>query len=281
MRPALLLLPLLLVTSVLSAAPRLEKQPLVLPSGTRIDLQLRVPEGQGPHPALLLFGGFRGAARVFETIPADVPVLLASFDYPVAGERRFRFPQSLLTLPALARGIDDSYAGVVRAVDALRARRDVDPHRLTLVGASLGAPFALYGAAERPVPGLVLIQGFGDLQATIARQFENKLVPRYGDWLRPPLRGLSGLLVWSFDLAPPEAAARRLRGAQHVLLLEARDDERLPPEARRALRTAIEASPAHLSVQALPGGHLRGVDDPALPAILAQALAWMRRQGLL
>lgn len=254
---------------------------LPLSSGRVISAEIRRPADAPPVlPAVLLFGGFRGAATVLDAVPAGLSLVSASFDYPFDPPRRFEFPQSLAHLPALDRGIDQTIEGIGHLVAHLRARQDIDAQRLTIVGASLGAPFATIAAAELELPGLVIVHGFGDVRRVIAQQFIRKLAPRYGDWTRWPAWGLANALTWGFDLPAPEDYAARLRATQRVLMIVAQDDELIPQPATEALWQALQRSQAQLERLDEAGAHLQGSRDPRIGGLVETALTWMGRVGL-
>ncbi len=264
-----------------SAAPRIEALSIKLDSGTELSAQIRVPENaQGRLPAVMLFGGFRGAPTVLDAVPADVALIAASFDYPFEPPRDFKFPRSLAHLPALGRGIDETFEGIRRLTAQLRARPDVDPQRITIVGASLGAPFAVVAAAEHGLPGLVVVHGFGDLPGVIAQQFVRSLEPRYGSWVRGPSRVFAELLVWAYELPSPEQHARHLQAQQRALMIVAADDELIPLSASEVLWSGLQASTAAVERIDETGVHLRGGDDPRIAGLVRQATDWMSRSGL-
>ncbi|WP_143590989.1 alpha/beta hydrolase [Thermoactinospora rubra] len=114
--------------------------------GLRLVGDLRVPEGDGPHPALVLTGPFTGVrgqvtGRYAERLTARGYVTLA-FDHRNWGEsdgepRRHEDPQGKL---------HDLRA----AVSFLRGRPEVDRERIGAVGICLGAGYALKFAAFDP-----------------------------------------------------------------------------------------------------------------------------------
>lgn len=271
----------LLALAPAAAQQQVERVAFELASGRMITAEIRRPQAStGPLPAVMLFGGFRGAATVLDAVPADLPLAAVSFDYPFDPPRRFRFPQSLADLPAMDRGIEDTFEGIRHLVAHLRARPDIDAQRLTIVGASLGAPFAVVSAAELDLPGLVVVHGFGDLRRVIAQQFIRKLEPRYGCWTRWPAWGLANALVWGFHLPAPEDYAPTLRPGQRALMIVAGDDDLIPRRSTQVLWDALGQSRAQVDRIDHPGVHLQGTDDPRIGAMVASALDWMRRVGL-
>lgn len=264
------------------AETRDEPLPLTLDSGREVTALLRMPvEASGPLPVIMLFGGFGGAERTLDYIKAPVPAIVASFPYPYdapdgLGVRTFK-----RAVDDFGQGVDDTFDGIAKLTAALRARPDVDEARMTIVGASAGAPFATISAARLDIPGLVIVQGFGELSSVIARQFDLKLVERYGGWVRPVTHTVSCLLVGYLDLPAPEDAARHLQSGQQVLKVTATDDERIPAQATEALWSAIDGSDARATRMDLAGDHLRGYGDPEIDRILKRAVDWMQAHDLL
>lgn len=262
-------------------AQRIERVPFTLDSGRELVAEIRRPaDAREPLPAVMLFGGFRGAASVLDTVPADLPIAAASFDYPFDPPRRLRFPQSFVHLPAMDRGIEQTFEGIRRLSAHLRTRPDIDASRITIVGASLGAPFATISAAELDLPGLVVVHGFGELRRVVAHQFLRKLEPRLGCWARWPAWGLANALVWGLGLPAPEDYAPELQAGQRALMVVAGDDELVPPQATETLWQALQASSAEVERVDESGGHLRGVSDPRIADLVDTALDWMARAGL-
>lgn len=273
---------LLLAAAPAGAQQHIERIPLRLDDGRVIEAELRRPAtAQGPLPVVMLFGGLRGAATVLDAVPAELPLAAVSFDYPFDPPRKLRFPQAVRHLPAMDRGIRQSFEGIRLLSAHLRTRRDIDAQRITIVGASLGAPFAVVSAAELALPGLVIVHGFGRPADVIAQQFVRKLQPRYGDWVGAPSRALARLLVWVYDLPAAEAYAARLTRTQRALMIVAADDELIPVTATQALWQALDDSAAAAERIDESGAHLRGQDDPRIASLVGTALDWMRRAGLM
>lgn len=256
---------------------------LTLDDGRVLEATLRRPQGaSGRLPALMLFGGFQRAAEVLDRVQLERPVIWASFDYPFEPPRKFRFPESLRHAPALRRAIHDTFDGIDELTAALRARPDVDPARITIIGASAGAPFATIGAARAAIPGVVLVQGFADVTRVIQHLLVRKRRERYGAWIEWPALWLAKWIHWYCALPDVAAHARQLGPGQQVLLFTAAADELIPPEATTALWTALQASAAPHERIDLPGAHLGVGDDRArIAEILQHAVQWLERRGLL
>ena len=261
-------------------------EPVVLPleSGTRITATLRWPSGTGtstePLPVVILFGGLEGTRQVLDVMPVTPDTVLASFPYPYQPPRRLSWQNAKTAVDQFGRAVDDTFAGIAQLVAYLRAHPRIDDQRITLVGASAGAPFAGISAQRLGVPGVILIQGFGDLPRVLGHQAD--LAWRGESWIQKRITQLLGrLLVAYLDLPEPAAAARRMTANQRVLMITAMQDHRIPAPSTEALWTALAASSAQVERIDQPGDHLRGLSDPRIPQLLGIATDWMRAQDLL
>lgn len=263
---------------ILPLSVRAEDQPLVA--------RVRVP--REPHagrlPAVLVFGGFEEASKVLDLFEPSTPAIVASFDYPFAPPRKLEFPGSLKLLPVARRTVHGTLEGIQALVTALLARPDVDPARVTIVGASLGAPFALIAAGnDARVAGLVLIHGFGDVARTAQSRLEWTLGRRYPALLARPLSWVIAQGAWAYGgLGSPEKAARRLRPSQRVLMLQAAADSFIPVEVSDSLWVALSASSATSRQRlVLPGDHLQPGSGALLREIQGEVDRWMAGANLL
>jgi pimeloyl-ACP methyl ester carboxylesterase len=230
----------------------------------------------------MLFGGVQRAAKVLDLVKLDRPVIWATFDYPYEPPRKFRFPSSLQYVPEAKAAIHGTFDGVVKLHEALRARADVDPRRITVIGASAGAPFATVGAARTDIPGVILVQGFADVVRVWQNLMTRKRRAKYGDWIDWPALWLARLIHWYCEIPDIAAHARRLRASQKVLVFNTIGDDYIPAEASEPLWRALEESPAQYERIMLTGKHLGVGDDSQLIAdILQRSLSWLEQQALL
>lgn len=265
------------------AAGRVETLTLTLDDGRELTAQLRIPENaRGRLPALMLFGGFRRAARVLDLVHSDRPLIWATFDYPFDPPRKFRFPSSLRYAPEARAAIHGAFEGVVKLHEALARHEAVDASRITVVGASAGAPFATVGAARSPIPGVILVQGMGDVTAVIENLIARKYRPKYGDWVARPSRWLAEWINWYCEIPDIAAQARQLRASQKVLMFTAAQDDFIPKAASEALWTALQESPARAERIDVEGVHLGvGDDSERIADLLRRSMQWMEKEGLL
>jgi len=276
------LVPLFLLLAAPASAAT-ETLPITLADGTLLEAQLHLPEkGTPPYPVVMLFGGLETGSRAVHLLPSFEPAIaFASFDYPYTPPRKFRLPGDLGELPKARTAIANTIEGVGALYDALSAHPMIDRERITVVGASLGAPFAIIAAGQHPIPGVVSVQGFGTLEDVIAHQFHLAWVEDYG-WLGR-LAGtiVAKMISWYADLPSPEAHARKLRAEQKALVIVSRDDKRIPRAASDALWQAVESSPAEAERIELEGGHLYTGADALIQRILQHTLQWKQRTGLI
>lgn len=278
-----LLLLLFLVGMTAAQAARVEEwQTVELASGTTVGLRLVKPQAGGPWPAIVLMGGLERGAQALDLVPPNEDeAVLVGFDYPLSLPRELSVWQILSLAGAVEHGIADTSEMPLRIHERLCARADVDCGHITVVGVSLGAPFALIAAERSPYAGVVLLHGFGDVPGMIRHQFERRWRARYG-LLGTLMAALAQRIVTTLvDFPAPEESARRLRSTQQVLVGMAESDEFVPESSREALLTALRMSPARLTVIRTPGGHVRGRNAEVIRALFDVSAAWMRQQRLL
>lgn len=253
-----------------------------LPLGAerRLRARLQVPASEGPLPAVMLFGGIERGAAALDLVSSARPTVMASFDYPMKLPEQASAAGVLAAVPAARRGIRDSLRGMGLLYAHLRTMPEVDPARISIVGVSLGAPFAVIAAADNGIPGLAVIHGFGDVPGVVAHQLIRRWEPEHGSWVRPFAHALAHLLNFATGAPSVERHASRLVSGQKVLVLIAADDERVPQSATDALVAGLRQSGAMIESELEEGGHLAGGEDPRIPALLNRTESWLIAQGL-
>jgi dienelactone hydrolase len=240
----------------------------------------RPADVSGPYPAILLFGGFQTGERAIELFDPDVPVLLATFDYPFRPPGKLSFPGSLRLVPEAREAIQDTLLGI-KAL-ARWAAEQPGVSGVVLVGASFGAPFVSAVAAELPeARALILAHGFGNVPLAITHRLAGRLEARFG---RPGrwLAWLAGHGLWWLASAPsPDKGLTRLREDQAALLLTAGNDDLLPAGSIEALRASLGRSKARWAERVLPGQHVRPGEEGIVATLLEESILWMRSEGIL
>lgn len=257
---------------------------IVTPLGVKIRASLRIPKGseQKKNAALLVFGGFEQAAHVLTLLHPTDPIVLASFDYPFAPPREFRFPESLRFAPEAKRAVRDTIDGIQELVRSLRQRADVDPNRITVLGASFGGPFAIAAASREPgISGLVLIHAFGDVPGTAAFRLQQAWSSRLGIFARPVAQ-IFARLAWLYLDAPnPEDAIARMAVNQRILLISADADTFVPRASSEALWSSIARSVTQHDRIIMPGGHVQPGANELILTITGRVTEWMQKKDLL
>lgn len=257
--------------------------PLLLNSGVTVDARLLKPNAPSPGrlPAVIVLGGFQRGAAALDLLPPVPDAMLVGLDYPARLPRRIAPSQ----VRATARELEAGIGTMIQALGALHAallrRPDVDAERISIVGASLGSPFAVIAAQRYGYRGVVLAHGFADLPRTIRHQFARRWEPRLGPvggglaWLAQHLIG------WLVELPEPERYAAQLRADQRVFVVTAASDEFIPAASSQALVDALRRSQAEVTVVQMPGTHMRGRNPEAIARLFELSTRWMREQGLL
>lgn len=254
-----------------TATARLFRVILVSPSGHPARATLRLPRDSTASGlgAVVVVGGFGGGWRSAALLDPGRDVALLSVDYPYVG-RRARIPAGdiLLRGPALWRATHEMSALLAGAGEYLARREDVDSTRLALVGASLGAPFALRAAAEsQRFRAVAILYGQADLSDWIQRNLRG--VPR---WIRPLIGGLAAILYADYEPARlvPRVSPRPL------LLVNGRGDERVSEEKARRLYEAAREPREQVWIE---GAHVGLERERILGRLFEVTARWYRTRA--
>ena len=271
----------------LASAPRFNQESIEFktPSGLTLTAKLLVPihdEKGTRFPVLSIFGGFQKTTKILEAIKPKVPVIIASFDYPFDAPKNFELSQSLKYAPDTKRAMSDLVGAIEELHNVLKIREDVDPSKITIVGASLGAPFALTAAANDPtISGVIIVHGFGDVPGTVKHQLLLRWQPKFGA-LAHPMAWLLSHLGWLYlDGPTPEASVLRLTSRQRVYMIQAEEDSYIPTASSTRLWNAIENSASQHERLITPGSHLQPQSERSIENISDHIVNWMKRSELL
>lgn len=261
---------------------RTETTTLHLDSGQKITAQFKIPKRntQGKLPVFMIFGGFESADQVLGLIDPPIPCVLASFDYPFEGSRRFVFPGSLVEIPQFKQSLVLTQQGISKLVQVLKLRSDVDSQRIAIVGASFGAPFAIRAASENPdIHALIVVHGFAQVRLAIQHRLQQLWSKRLG-WFTPVAAWLVAWMAVGYLNPPmPEGDAPQLMRHQLALMVEAKEDTFIPQESRTQLKEALFRSKAKVAYVAMAGDHLQPGSESKILEILQVALRWLGKQG--
>jgi fermentation-respiration switch protein FrsA (DUF1100 family) len=247
----------------------LEKQYLTLKSTSGLEVDLGVlspPREGGRRPGvILLAGNAAGAHAIDEALETD-DVVMTALGYRYTPPEDPGLFDSIRDVPRVRRALFDVVPGVLLAADYLRARNDVDPKRIALVGLSFGA---LYVPAvvevDRGFAAAVMVDGGGDLRSLLVHNVERAGYPGWA-----PLAGVVGSRLLS-PLEPLRHAASV--SPVPLVMINATEDELVPRpnvlafyEAAREPKSLIwlDAGHVHLGDRAL----LRRVVEEVRKALL-------------
>jgi len=219
-----------------------EKQISFENHGQRLFGMTHAPEGQGPHPAVLLHHGFTGDRIESHFLLVKMARRLAAsgyfamrFDFRGSGESEGLFKD--VTIPG---EIDDAKV----ALAWLRSQPDVDPARVVLLGISMGGAVAATVAGEdTEVVGLILWSAVASPAELInmAVASEEQVPPPLGPQPDGTFDAGGHLIgpdfVKTIGEVKPLESIRQFHGP--VLILHGTKDPTVPPEhADRYLKAA-------------------------------------------
>lgn len=238
-------------------------------SGLRVDARVLRPAAQDrPLPVLMLLGGHRTGRDAVALVGHPGDTVMVALDYPYHGALEVRSTASFFrAIGDIQQALLDTPPAASAVLDWLATQDWADTGRAELVGVSFGVPFvAVAGALDPRFARVWFIHGGAGNRGWIEHNLRRR-VPQ--QWLRPVLASLVHLLVYgnSFDT---EAWVARI-APRPVVVIGARDDERLPPHKVRNLYQAAGEPKELLWTE---GGHI----DPARPDLVRTLLAIVRER---
>ena len=233
---------------------------------------MRIPPGSnGPFPAVMILAGQHTGARATRLITLEKKAVLCAMDYPSYPERMSN-PAAVLSMIRHMRSAAFRATGMAfNVLDYLCSRPEVDPDRITVLGASFGVPFAVIAALDNRVKGVVLIYGAGDLEELIDWNLRRKV--RFA-----PLRILSsrilGTLTCPFE---PTAYIGRF-SSRPLLMINSSRDEKIPVSCVRLLFNQAN-SPKELVW--LNTGHIHPSNRELIDSLTRISSDWLVKKNLL
>lgn len=235
-------------------------------TGLRVNMRVVRPEtGAGRRlPVVIVMGGEGTGKDAVDLVGAPQGVAYIALDYPYDGDQELdAFWESMAAIPGIQQAFLDSPPAMSLALDWALQQDWVDPDNVELVGASLGVPFtAVAGAIDSRFTRVWLLHGGAENLPWVMhvgrRYVEN-------EFLRGLLARAALLLVYgkSFETLEwiPEIAPRPL------VIVAARDDDFVPPEAQRPFAEAAAAS-EHIEIIWTEGRHIRPTRREELQQLL-------------
>ena len=235
-------------------------------TGLRVNMRVVRPETAAGRrlPVIIVMGGEGTGKDAVDLVGTPQGVAYLALDYPYEGDQELdAFWESLAAIPGIQQAFLDSPPAMSLALDWALQQDWVDPGKVELVGASLGVPFtAVAGALDTRFTRVWLLHGGAENVPWVMhvgrRYVEN-------DFLRGILARGALLLVYgnSFETLEwiPEIAPRPL------VVVAARDDDFVPPEAQQPFVEAAAAS-EHIEIIWTEGRHIRPTRREELQQLL-------------
>ena len=235
-------------------------------TGLRVTMRVvRPATGPGQTlPVIIVMGGEGTGKDAVDLVGAPQGVAYLALDYPYEGDQELdAFWESLTAIPGIQQAFLDSPPAMSLALDWALQQPWVDPDKIELVGASLGVPFtAVAGALDDRFTRVWLLHG-GAKNVPWVMHVGRRYVEN--EFLRALLARAALLLVYgnSFETLDwiPEIAPRPL------IIVAARDDDFVPPEAQQPFVAAAEAS-EHVEIIWTEGRHIRPTRREELQQLL-------------
>jgi dienelactone hydrolase len=247
---------------------------LVADHGFTVRVRVRTPPDLAAgerRPAVLLVNGFRTGIRAAEVPSSTGGVILASVAFPYEGPTGdFSMWDWIRHAGEIRRALIDTPAALLLAAQYLYSRPDVDPDRVSVMGVSLGVPFATAAAAtDHRLAGAALLHGGGDIRRLLLASWG---ADRPWYVAEPAAAVLAGLLAplepvrYVDDIAP-----------RPVLVVSATGDERIPRESVVALYEAARRPKKMVWVES---AHVAASEHELVDELMGHVLEWMEAHAL-
>ena len=241
--------------------------------GRRTRGELHLPAGHSSKlPGLLILGGKGTGARAAGLIRLTRPAALCSMDYPAFETKKITLRDSPAFITGMREASLDAVGGTFNVLDYLCARGEVDTSRITVVGASLGVPFAVISSSlDQRVNALVLVYGAGDLDHLIDWNLRRKLK------FTPARLLVSRILSTAAAPFEPSAYIGRL-APRPLLMVNSRQDERIPePCIRHLFSNAGQPK----TIRWLATAHIHPTNRELIDSLTETVSGWLEENGLL
>ncbi len=207
------------------------------------------------HRIFLIYAGAKTRDKILTLIPERSDLVLVSVQYPYDSPdgllEHLRWPHHI------RQAAFRTVAGGMLALSFLDGDEHLDIDRLTVIGVSVGVPFAtMHGALDERVPTVVLIHGGGDLPAQVRAIAE----PR---WIATPASVMAAILFVTFE---PLRYVGRI-APRKLVMIAARHDTMLPLETIEKLYARAREPKEMIWTES---GHVRSKDTDLIADIVRQ-----------
>ena len=256
--------------STVSGGYRLTSTRVTAASGLAVDLTVRraIADSARRLPLAVILGGHYGSRQAMDFLGETPGVMVATLSYPFTGDPRPDAVTFLLEIPKIRGAFLDTPPAVMLALDYLMKRPDVDTTRVEAVGVSLGAPFmCIAGALDPRFSRVWALHGSGGSYTPLEANMKRTI--HFGP-LRAVAAAISNVIIAGPRLDPIRWAPRI--APRPFMMVNAKDDERLPREAVEALYASAR-QPKELIW--MTGQHVHG-DKETIQRLVAIVMGRMR-----
>jgi dienelactone hydrolase len=203
--------------------------------------------------------------------------VIVSPDYPLRLRHdAWRGVTALRTLTQVRPAALDTVSDVLLLIDYLARRPDVDPHRIFLIGGSLGAVVAaVAGGVDARPAAVVLLYGGGNLGSLIAHTLRHPAQDAPVASVLAPLVGYA--LAWWLTPLAPERYAPAI-SPRTLIMINGADDSLVPRRYAVALHRAAREPKELIWVS---GEHVEPSETALLERLSGLVTARLVAHGLL
>jgi len=238
---------------------------------------LRIPEGDGPFPAVVLLAGLNTGRESLDWV-MDVPetrhVAFLTLDYPYQGKTHFENLEFLANLIPIYQALFDGVSAGIYARRYLAKLPEIDSRRIFIVGVSFGAFYSIVSGGLDPEFAMVAaFFGGADIAALLNHNME-----RQGMLKLAPVRWLASR-IGALILHPLEPTLWAPRIAPRpFLMINGNQDESVPREYVTMLFGAA-GEPKKLIW--IDSQHIDRQGPAVVGELIGQSAAWLVSLGLL
>ena len=213
---------------------RIERWTLTDEKGRVVSGLWRAASDNAVQPwTVVLLGGIGTGDRAALLIPDEIPANVLAIDWPWDGKLQMGVSEFASQLPKIRESILRSPAVVALGVEACKDQPEVDASRVALLGVSLGVPPTLAALQlSDDVGAIALLDGAANIQALLRNDMDGYV--KQG-WLADMLAAVGARLIIAIEPIRNAEAATSVP----TLLVNAKNDERLPIETVEALHAAM------------------------------------------
>jgi fermentation-respiration switch protein FrsA (DUF1100 family) len=255
-----------------TALSRKSELTLLNRQGKHFEYFIREPRrATHPLPAVFILAGVETGRESLDLIDDRDDLILFSMNYPGGNDLRLSGASLLMAPFALRRIASETLEGGILALDYLSRRKDVDQHRIILLGVSFGSPIIISLSARDPrADAVVVIYGGGDLGQLARHNMSGKPWWLPGWMIAPTMR----LFLGEFEpLDHIEKVA-----ARYFLMVSSRQDEMVPMASALAL---FERAKEPKKLIWYDTGHMDLFDRPLIRRLTRDVVADLRQTGYL